>query len=138
MNSIVVRVLVMAGSLISVGFGIWHFFIPKLWNWYSYIDSTATELIVAVRAINLFFSLSLVLFGLVNILLIYGEKVSKYSLIIVLGATCILWAVRVVMQILFPQGSMNLLLQYGMLATFMVVLSCYTVSLVLIIKGISG
>ena len=59
MNSIVIRILITIGSLISVGFGIWHFFVPKLWKWYSYIDSRAKELIVAVRAINIFFSLSL-------------------------------------------------------------------------------
>lgn len=138
MNGIVVRVLITAGSLISMGFGIWHFFVPKLWNWYSYIDTTATELILAVKAINVFFSLCLVLFGLMNVLLIYGERVSKYSLIVVIGTTCMLWLVRVVVQVLYPQGSMNLLLQYGMLATFIAILLCYTVSLVLIIKGVNA
>jgi len=138
MNGIVVRVLITAGSLISMGFGIWHFFVPELWNWYSYIDTTATELILAVKAINVFFSLCLVLFGLMNVLLIYGERVSKYSLIVVIGTTCMLWLVRVVVQVLYPQGSMNLLLQYGMLATFIAILLCYTVSLVLIIKGVNA
>ena len=138
MNGMVIRVLVTAGSLSSMGFGIWHFFVPELWNWYSYIDTTATELILAVKAINVFFSLCLVLFGLMNVLLIYGETVSKYSLIVVIGTTCILWLVRVVVQLLYPQGSMNLLLQYGMLATFIAILLCYTVALVLIIKKIDA
>ena len=71
--NLLVKILVMIGSTASIGFGIWHFFVPKAWNWYSYIDSNATELVAAVRAINAFFSLSLVLFGLVNILLIYGD-----------------------------------------------------------------
>jgi len=134
MISIAIKVLITIGSLISMGFGIWHFFVPTLWNWYSYIDSAATELILAIKAINIFFSLCLFLFGLINVLLIYGEKVSKYSLIIVVGATCILWLVRVIVQIIFPQGSMNVFLQYGMLATFIVVLLSYIISLVLIIK----
>jgi hypothetical protein len=55
------KVLVTMGSTASIGFGIWHFFVPQAWNWYSYIDAEATELIVAVRAINVFFSLSLVI-----------------------------------------------------------------------------
>jgi hypothetical protein len=44
----------MIGSSTSIGFGIWHFFVPKDWNWYSYIDGNATELIATVRAINAF------------------------------------------------------------------------------------
>lgn len=35
-------------------------FFPGMWKWYSYIDPNATELIAAIRAINMFFSLSLV------------------------------------------------------------------------------
>jgi len=66
MNQIV-KILVMIGSSASIGFGIWHFFVPTVWKWYSYIDSNATELVAAIRAINAFFSLSLVLLGIVNI-----------------------------------------------------------------------
>ena len=47
-----------AGASASVGFGMWHFFVPKAWKWYSYIDINATELVAAVRAINVFFSFS--------------------------------------------------------------------------------
>jgi hypothetical protein len=60
--NILVKILVVVGSSASIGFRIWHFFVPYAWKWYSYIDPKATELIVVVRAINVFFSLSLVLF----------------------------------------------------------------------------
>lgn len=50
------KILVTVAGLVTMGFGIWHFFIPKVWNWYSYIDAAAPELIIAVRAINVFFS----------------------------------------------------------------------------------
>jgi hypothetical protein len=40
----------------------------------------------------------------------------------------VLWAARVVMQLLYPQGSMNPALQYGMLAAFVVILGCYSAS----------
>ena len=89
--NLLVKILVMTGSSASIGFGIWHFLVPTAWNWYSYIDSNATELIAAVRAINVFFSLSLILFGIVNILLIYGDKSNRYSIIVMLAATCISW-----------------------------------------------
>jgi hypothetical protein len=129
------RILVTFGSVVSIGFGVWHFFVPRIWNWYSYMDASATELIVAVRAVNVFFSLSLVLFGLMNLLLAYGTNVDAYSFLVVLGATCVLWLARVAMQIAYPQGSMTASLQYGMLAAFVVVLGCYAASLALVVAN---
>ena len=131
---LVVKVLVISGSFVSIGFGIWHFFVPEMWNWYSYIYANATELVTAVRAINVFFSLALVLFGVVNILFIYGEKSNKYSIIVMLTATSILWITRVALQIIYPQGSINPLLQYGMLSAFIFVSLCYIVSLFIILS----
>jgi hypothetical protein len=128
-----VKILVMIGSTASIGFGIWHFFVPRAWNWYSYIDINATELVAAVRAINAFFSLSLVLFGVVNILLIYGDNSNKYSIIVMLTATCILWLTRVLFQVIYPQGSLYPGLQYGMLSAFVIVTLCYLISLLSIL-----
>jgi hypothetical protein len=124
-----VKILVMISSTASICFGIWHFFVPKAWNWYSYMDARATELIVAVRAINVFFSLSLVLFGIMNLLFAYGGKANRYSIIVLLAATCILWLTRLVFQIIYPQGSISPVLQYGMLSAFIVVNLCYMISL---------
>ena len=131
---LLVKILVIIGSVSSIGFGIWHFFVPAMWNWYSYIDINATELVVAIRAINVFFSLSLVLFGVVNILFIYGCQSNRYSIIVMLAATCILWLTRVAFQIIYPQGSMNPILQYGMLSTFIIVSLCYIVSLYIVVS----
>ncbi len=129
-----VRILVAIGSLASIGFGIWHFTVPKTWLWNSYIDARATELILAVQAINIFFSLSLVLFGLMNSFLVFGNRSNKYSIAVVLGATCVLWLVRVLLQIGSPQGSMNRLLQLSMLSAFVLVFMCYTISLIQILR----
>jgi hypothetical protein len=41
--NLLVKILVMFGSNASIGFGIWHFFEPKAWNWYSYIDILAYD-----------------------------------------------------------------------------------------------
>jgi uncharacterized membrane protein YecN with MAPEG domain len=131
--NLLARTLVIGASVVSIGFGIWHFFVPKLWNWYSYIDSKGAELVIAVRAINVFFSLSLVLFGMVNILLIYANQSNRYSIAVVLAATTILWLARVVFQLIYPQGSISPMLQYGMLLTFILLTLCYVISLYFVI-----
>jgi hypothetical protein len=131
-----VMILVMIGSGASIGFGVWHFFVPRLWNWYAYIDVHATELVAAVRAINIFFSLSLVLFGIVNILLVYGGKSNRYSIIVMLATTSLLWLTRVVLQVIYPQGSLYPGLQYGMLAAFALISLCYVISLIMTLAKI--
>lgn len=133
MGSLFNRILIATGSVASIGFGIWHFYVPKDWRWYSYIDAQATELIVAIQAINIFFSLALILFGLMNIALIVGNKPDTYSIAIVLTATCILWFTRVLLQIIRPQGSMNPVLQYAMLSSFVLVFLCYAIPLVIVL-----
>lgn len=131
MPQILTKTLVTSASLASTGFGVWHFFVPKTWNWYAHINPAATELILAVRAINVFFSLSLVLFGLMNILLVFGNRSQKYSSLVVLGASSVLWLVRIIFQIIYPQGSRSPALEYGMLAAFIAVFLGYSVSFVL-------
>ena len=134
MTGLLERVLVGIGGLVSMCFGIWHFSVPKAWQWNSYIDARATELVVAVHAINVFFSLSLVLFGLINAFLVLGNRSNKYSIVVALGATCVLWFVRVLLQITNPQGTMNPFLQFSMLSAFILVFFCYAVPLFLILR----
>lgn len=129
MTNLLVKVLVWIGSGASIGFGVWHFFVPQAWKWYSYIDSAATELAAAIRATNVFFSLSLVLFGVVNILMVDGNRSNRYSIIVMLSATCGLWITRVIFQVIYPQGSLIPGLQYGMLSAFVVVSLCYLIAL---------
>jgi hypothetical protein len=121
------------GSIISIGFGIWHFFVPKIWNWYSYIDKTATELIIAIRAINIFFSLSLVLLGIANLLFLFKITQDRFSLLVMLSISAILWGTRFVLQIVYPQGTQNPSLQYSMLIIFLLVLACFAISLFLLL-----
>jgi hypothetical protein len=127
-----VRFLVSFGSICTITFGIWHFFVPTQWNWYSYISPTATELILAVRAINVFFSLCLVLIGIANLLFVYFSP-NRFSLIVILAITSVLWLVRFVFQIVYPQGSTSPFLQYGMLSAFILIFLCFSISLLLVI-----
>jgi len=127
------KFLTSLGSVATIGFGIWHFYVPRIWHWYTYIDEKATELLVAVRAVNAFFSLSLILFGVLNLLMVYGNKSNRYSILVTLGVTSFLWFFRVIFQLVFPQGTMSRVLQYGMLLTFILIFLCFAVSLVIIL-----
>lgn len=100
------------------------------------MDPKATELVVAVRAINVFFSLSLVLFGTLNLLYVYSDKSNRYSIIVLLAATSLLWLTRTLFQVIHPQGSLFPGLQYGMLTAFLVISLCYILSLIIMIRGI--
>jgi hypothetical protein len=131
---VLVKILTAFGSVVSIGFGIWHFFIPGIWNWYSYIDKSAAELIIAIRAINIFFSLSLILLGIANLLFLFKTPQNKFSLVVLLSISTILWATRSVLQIIYPQGSQNLLFQYSMLFIFLLVLACFSISLFLVLS----
>jgi hypothetical protein len=126
------RSLVTAASSVQAAFGCWHFFVPRLWRWYEYIDPSATELVIAVRAVNFFFSLCLVLTAAVNLLLVFARQASRYALQVVLGGATLLWGARVALQILYPQGSARPVLQYGMLVTFLAVASAYAASFVVV------
>ena len=122
--NLLLKILVMVGSSASIGLGVWHIFVPKAWNWHAYIDTHATELVAAIRATNAFFSLSLVLFGIVNILLIYGDRSSRYSIVVMHAATCVLWLTRVALQVIYPQGTLYPGLEHGMLSAFVIVTLC--------------
>lgn len=117
------------GSVISIGFGLWHFFVPSIWNWYSYFDKTATELMIAVQAINIFFSLLLVLLGIANMLFVFRRLQDNFPTSVMLSISTILWTTRVILQLVYPQGSQNPIIQYSMLLTFILVWGCFTLSL---------
>lgn len=127
----VIKILTTFGSIISIGFGIWHFFVPSIWNWYSYFDKAATELVIAVRAINIFFSLLLVLLGIANILFVFRKPQDRFSTIVILSISTILWTTRLILQIIYPQGSQNSVIQYSMLFVFILVFVCFLISLFL-------
>lgn len=123
------KILTTLGSLISIGFGTWHFFVPSIWDWYAYFDKEAKELVLAVQAINIFFSLLLILLGAGNLLLVFRKVQDYYSLAIVLSISAIVWATRIALQILYPQGTQIPIIQYSMLVTFVIVFVCFMVAL---------
>jgi hypothetical protein len=134
LKNFLVKILVTVGSVISIGFGLWHFFVPGIWNWYSYFDKTATELVIAVRAINIFFSLLLVLLGIANMLFVFRRLKDRFSTMVILSISTILWTTRIILQLVYPQGSQNSIIQYSMLLIFLVVGACFAYSLILVMS----
>jgi hypothetical protein len=126
-----IGILTTVASIVTIGFGIWHFFVPGIWRWFTYIDSKATELVLAIRAINIFFSLSLVLTGLMNIVLIWSGESNRFSILIVLSVSIVIWLTRLILQIAYPQGSINPFIRYGMVLAFLLVTVLYISSFVL-------
>jgi hypothetical protein len=111
-------VLLTIGSVLTIGFGAWHIFVPAIWKWYSYFPSNAPELTIAVRAINIFFSISLIMFGVLMLLFTFRKPMNGFYARSMSITLAVLWAVRVVVQIVSPQGTLSALLQYGMLTAF--------------------
>jgi hypothetical protein len=125
------RLLVIAGGTVSVGFGIWHFFVPATYGWWAAIVDETGELVRAVRAINIFFSLSLAIFGLQSILFTLHEWANLFVMRVQLAAMTALWTARVALQIAYPQGALIGIAPI-MLGSFVIVLLCFLVPLVLV------
>ena len=125
-------ILLTIGSTITIGFGIWHLFVPAIWNWYSYFPREAQELIVAVRAINLFFSVSLIVFGVLMVVFVYRKPTITFYVRSIAVSLAVLWGIRTLAQVIWPQGSINPALQYGMLGVFIMTFVLFASSLFLI------
>lgn len=132
MRSTRAPLLLTIGSVITIGFGVWHLFVPTIWDWYSYFPREAHELVVAVRAINVFFSVSLVLFGAVMLVFVHRRPSVVFYTRAMAFTLALLWGLRVVLQLVWPQGSMSPALQYGMLGTFALVFLLFAASAILL------
>jgi hypothetical protein len=106
------------GGVVALGFGLWHFAVPGLYRWQSYVPDAPDSLVRAVDATNFFFSFSLSMIGVTNIVMPYitdaADPISRFWLWANVG----LWTSRVVFQLVKPQGSHSPALQWGMTAAF--------------------
>jgi hypothetical protein len=126
------RLLVIVPSVVTIGFGAWHFVVPSVWDWYGAIMPEATELVLAVRAINFLFSLCLVLQGGVTIALVLRQPTERFALTLMLGASTIVWGSRVVLQLAYPQGTQIPGVAPGMLFTFVLTFLAFAGALVVL------
>jgi hypothetical protein len=106
------------GGVVALGFGVWHFAVPGLYRWQSYVPDAPDSLVRAVDATNFFFSFSLSMIGVTNIVMPFmtdaAEPISRFWL----WTNVALWTSRVVYQLVKPQGSHSPALQWGMSAAF--------------------
>lgn len=109
-----------AGGVLTAGFGIWHYFVPRAYGWWDYLQDVPEELPRAIQATNFFFSTSLTLIGGSNVLLGAtwpgAQQFNRYWLWGMVG----LWTARTVFQAVLPQGRSIRGLAPAMLTAFAV------------------
>ena len=67
-----IRVLYFITVITSALVGLWHFFVPRMFQWYDYLPTQYENLIVGIDYTNYCFSL--LLFGLSLMLILLGKK----------------------------------------------------------------
>lgn len=97
-----VKVFYYLGTALSLLIGIWHFFVPWMFGWHSYIPSQYKNLIVSIDWVNLCFSL--LLSGLSLLLILWGKKVfsGNAEAITLFGFLTFVWIFRVFIAIVIP------------------------------------
>ena len=95
-------VLYVIGLSLSTLIGLWHFSVPYLFQWYSYIPNENKSLIVGIDWINFFFSLLLAGYSL--LLIIMRKKVfnKNKEIFIMYGFMVFVWFCRAVITVINP------------------------------------
>lgn len=90
------------GALLSLLIGLWHFSVPYLFQWHSYIGDGYEALRVGIDWINFFFSLFLA--GLSLLMLVYGKKIvgGNGDLLPFYGFLVFVWLARFVITFVRP------------------------------------
>ena len=98
----ITKLLYYTGTTISLLFGIWHFFVPYLHEWFLYIPNEYENLIVGIEYTNFFFSL--LLSGLSILLIVLGRKffTGNKDVLIFYGLLVFTWFCRVAITFIIP------------------------------------
>ena len=96
------QILYSAGLILSALVGVWHFFVPKMFQWYNYIPDEYENLITGINWTNFFFSLLLTGYSL--ILLIMRKKVfsGEKDILIMYGFMVFVWFCRAAITFIEP------------------------------------
>lgn len=108
------------GGAVTLGFGVWHFAVPELYGWKSYVPEAPESLVRAVEATNFFLSLSLSLVGATSVAMPFLSTPDDPATRAWLWTNVGLWTARAVYQLVRPQGEHSPALRWGMLAAFVV------------------
>ena len=123
------KILLVAGGSITLCFGVWHFFVPVKYNWFSYTPSIPSELKRAIVASNFFLSTMLVLLGIVTMYFAICEAKEVRIILIIMS---VLWFTRTIYQIVEPQGSLIPGLSEILTVLFFSTSLCFIIPLILI------
>lgn len=130
------KILLVVGGIITLCFGVWHFFVPTKYNWFSYTPSLPSELKRAIEASNFFLSTMLVILGIETIYFVISDA---YEIKIMMILMSLLWIARTVYQIIKPQGSLVSGLSVILTVIFFLTALCFIIPLILTtIKIIDG
>lgn len=96
------QILYSAGLILSALVGVWHFFVPKMFQWYNYIPDEYENLITGINWTNFFFSLLLTGYSL--ILLTMRKKVfsGEKDILIMYGFMVFVWFCRAAITFIEP------------------------------------
>lgn len=96
------RISFYAGTSASLLVGLWHFFVPWMFQWYSYIPHRYENLIVGIDWTNLCFSF--LLSGLSLLVLLWGATIfaGSHEALVVYGLLSSVWVFRVVLAVVEP------------------------------------
>ncbi len=91
-----------SGLSISFITGVWHFFVPVLYEWYRYLPMQYQNLIVGIDYTN--FSFSLLLSGLSLLLIVFGKKIlsGNKELLAIYGFMTFVWGCRAALTFIEP------------------------------------
>lgn len=115
----IIMVFFNIACIISCMVGIWHFFAPYAFKWYSYIPDAPIEIYQSINYIN--FCFSFLLTG-ISVLLIIVQKqlfANLKELKIFYVFFVLVWLLRVIIQIIWPwPSSLQILLVIGFTMEF--------------------
>jgi len=96
------KFLYYTGTTLSMLVGIWHFFVPYMFQWYSYIPQEYEALIVGIDYTN--FCFSLLLSGLSLILILFGKKFfnENKEVFVFYGFLVFVWFSRIILSFVEP------------------------------------
>lgn len=124
------------GLILSMFIGIWHFFVPTLFQWSSYISSEYKNLIVGIEWTNYCFSLLLT--GLSIILILWRKKFleGNKETLVIYSFMVFLWFNRIAIAIVNPWPLEPIAwVSYGQLIGAIIVFVMLLIPLVFNIKG---
>jgi hypothetical protein len=96
------EILYTLGLSLSALVGLWHFTVPYLFQWYSYIPNEYKNLIVGIDWTNFFFSLLLTGYSLILIFMKKKTFNKNKEVLIMYGFMIFVWFCRVAITFIEP------------------------------------